>query len=94
VASRDLRFDFMRGFAMLSVMAAHLEFFSWFNFLFWERLGFISAAELFVVASGLVLGLVNRKVADREGWGLSRGASSGALGFFTARLWWRCFWSL
>jgi len=67
--SRDLRFDFMRGFAMLSVMAAHLEFFSWFNFLFWERLGFISAAELFVVASGLVLGLVNRKVADREGLG-------------------------
>ena len=29
--SRDLRFDFMRGFAMLSVVAAHLEFFSWFN---------------------------------------------------------------
>jgi hypothetical protein len=67
--ARDLRFDVLRGFAMLSVVAAHLEFFSWFNFLFWERLGFISAAELFVVASGLVLGQVNRRVADRSGLG-------------------------
>ncbi|TNC66583.1 OpgC domain-containing protein [Rubellimicrobium roseum] len=64
---RDLRFDFLRGFAMLSVVAAHLEMFSWFNFLFWERLGIISAAELFVVASGLVLGLVNRRVIDKAG---------------------------
>ncbi|MFD1912646.1 OpgC domain-containing protein [Halodurantibacterium flavum] len=64
---RDQRFDFLRGYAMLSVIAAHLEMFSWFNFLFWERLGFVSAAELFVVASGLVLGVVNRRVSDREG---------------------------
>jgi hypothetical protein len=78
--SRDLRFDFLRGFAMLSVVAAHLEFFSWFNFLFWERLGFISAAELFLVASGLVLGLVNRKVLEREG-----------MGSVTERLWRRSF---
>jgi hypothetical protein len=78
--SRDLRFDFMRGFAMLSVVAAHLEFFSWFNFLFWERLGIISAAEMFVVTAGLVLGLVNRKVVEREG-----------LGRVTERLWRRSF---
>ncbi len=78
--SRDLRFDFMRGFAMLSVVAAHLEFFSWFNFLFWERLGFISAAELFVVTAGLVLGLVNRKVVEREG-----------MATVTERLWRRSF---
>jgi hypothetical protein len=78
--SRDLRFDFMRGFAMLSVVAAHLEFFSWFNFLFWERLGIISAAEMFVVTAGLVLGLVNRKVIDREG-----------MGRVTERLWRRSF---
>ena len=78
--SRDLRFDFMRGFSMLSVVAAHLEFFSFFNFLFWERLGFISAAELFVVTAGLVLGLVNRKVVDREG-----------MPAVTERLWRRSF---
>lgn len=65
-AARDLRFDFMRGFAMLSVVAAHLEFFDWTDFLFSERLGIISAAELFVVASGLVLGLVNRRVIDKS----------------------------
>lgn len=65
--TRDLRFDFLRGFAMLSVVAAHLEMFSWFNFLFWERLGILSAAELFVVASGLVLGVVNRRVSENEG---------------------------
>ena len=67
--TRDLRFDLLRGFAMLSVVAAHLEMFSWFNFLFWERLGIISAAELFVVASGLVLGVVNRRVSESEGLG-------------------------
>ena len=78
--SRDLRFDFMRGFSMLSVVAAHLEFFSFFNFLFWERLGFISAAELFVVTAGLVLGLVNRKVVEREG-----------MPAVTERLWRRSF---
>jgi hypothetical protein len=49
------------------VVAAHLEFFSWFNFVFWERLGLFSAAEMFVVTAGLVLGLVNRRVAEREG---------------------------
>ncbi|TGN62044.1 hypothetical protein E4L95_08145 [Paracoccus liaowanqingii] len=65
--SRDLRFDFMRGFAMLSVVAAHLEMFSWFNFLFWERLGLISAAGMFIAAAGLVLGRVNRRVMEREG---------------------------
>ena len=53
---------------------------SWFNFLFWERLGFISAAELFLVASGLVLGLVNRKVLEREG-----------MVSVTERLWRRAF---
>lgn len=65
--SRDLRFDFMRGFAMLSVVAAHLEAFSWFNFLFWERLGFVTGAGMFVVTAGLVLGLVNRRAVEREG---------------------------
>jgi hypothetical protein len=65
-ASRDLRFDFMRGFAMLSVVAAHLELFGWQDFLFSERLGIVSAAELFVVASGLVLGQVNRRVIDKS----------------------------
>lgn len=64
---RDLRFDFMRGFAMLSVVAAHFEAFSWFNFIFWERLGIISAAEMFVIASGLVLGLVNRRTIEKDG---------------------------
>ncbi|MES2844211.1 MAG: OpgC domain-containing protein [Pseudomonadota bacterium] len=67
VPGRDLRFDFMRGFAMLSVVAAHFEAFSWFNFIFWERLGIVSAAEMFVIASGLVLGLVNRRVVEKDG---------------------------
>jgi hypothetical protein len=69
LGSRDLRFDFLRGFAMLSVVAAHLEFFDWTDFLFSERLGLVSAAELFVVASGLVLGMVNRRVIDKAGMG-------------------------
>ena len=47
---RDHRFDFLRGFARLVVVASHLAFFSWANVLFSERLAILSAAELFVVA--------------------------------------------
>jgi len=64
--SRDERLDFIRGFACVSFVAAHLEAFNWFNFLFWERLGIFSGAELFVIVSGLLVGMTHREVVDRR----------------------------
>jgi hypothetical protein len=65
-AVRDERLDFIRGFACVSFVAAHFEAFTWFNFLFWERLGIFSGAELFVIVSGLLLGITHREVIDRS----------------------------
>jgi hypothetical protein len=70
-AGRDQRIDFIRGFAMCSVVTVHIEIFSLLNFIFWERLGIVTGAELFVIASGVILGLVHRRTADQTGWGVS-----------------------
>ena len=63
---RDLRFDFLRGLAILSLVTAHFEAFNWSNFVFWERLGIVTGAEMFVMAAGLVLGQIFRYALDRE----------------------------
>ena len=70
--NRDLRFDFMRGFAMCGLVTVHVEVFSLLNLVFWEGLGFVTSAELFVTTSGLVLGLVQRRVIAKHGAGVSR----------------------
>ncbi len=64
---RDERLDFIRGFAAIGFITAHFEAFSCFHFIFWERLGIFSSAELFVMVSGLLLGIVNRDVINRTG---------------------------
>ena len=66
-SNRDLRFDFMRGFAMCGLVTVHVEVFSLLNLIFWEGLGFVTSAELFVTTSGLVLGLVQRRVIAKHG---------------------------
>ncbi|WP_224365511.1 OpgC domain-containing protein [Hyalangium versicolor] len=66
-SERDLRVDFMRGLATVSVVIVHVEFFSLFNFLFWERIGSVSSAEFFVVLSGFVLGQVSLKRVSQQG---------------------------
>ncbi|WP_224249652.1 OpgC domain-containing protein [Hyalangium gracile] len=66
---RDSRVDFLRGVAMVSVVIVHVEFFSLFNFVAWERVGGVSSAEFFVVLSGFVLGEVSRRRVAREGLG-------------------------
>lgn len=63
--SRDLRIDFLRGLIMVSVVVTHLEYFSAFSYLVWERIGIVSSAGGFVVFSGLVLGLVHGRAALR-----------------------------
>jgi hypothetical protein len=64
--SRDARLDFIRGFACVSFVAAHFEAFNWLNFLFWERLGIFSGADLFVLISGLLVGITHREVIDAQ----------------------------
>ncbi len=68
---RDLRIDFMRGLVMLILVVVHIEIFSWFNFLAWERIGIISGAEGFVVLSGYVLGQVHKRVNQNSGFKVS-----------------------
>jgi len=65
---RDLRIDFMRGVVMLILVVVHIEIFSWFNFIAWERIGLISGAEGFVVLSGYVLGQVHKRVNEKSGF--------------------------
>ncbi|NML16396.1 OpgC domain-containing protein [Azohydromonas caseinilytica] len=66
LARRDLRFDFLRGLAILSLVTAHFEAFNWSNFVFWERLGVVTGAEMFVMAAGLVLGQIFRYAVDQQ----------------------------
>lgn len=66
-SSRDLRIDFMRGFVMFILVVVHIEIFSWFNFIAWERIGLISGAEGFVILSGFVLGQVHHRIIVKHG---------------------------
>lgn len=68
---RDLRIDFMRGFVMFILIVVHIEIFSWFNFVAWERIGLISGAEGFVILSGFVLGQVHKRVLAKQSYTVS-----------------------
>ena len=57
---RDLRVDFIRGFVMLILIVVHIDIFSYYNFIAWERLGAVTGAEGFVMLSGAILGLLSR----------------------------------
>lgn len=66
-ATRDLRLDLMRGFVIPLLFASHFEFFSMLMFIGWERLGIVSTAEIFVILSGIVVGMVYGKKVKRVG---------------------------
>jgi hypothetical protein len=65
---RDLRIDFLRGVVMLVLVVVHVELFSLYNFLAWERVGVISGGEGFVILSGCVIGMVYRRRIEQKGW--------------------------
>lgn len=65
---RDLRFDFMRGCAVIAMVVDHVggqE--SWLYFLTGANQFFVSAAEVFVFLSGLVFGIVEVSLIVRQG---------------------------
>ena len=66
--SRDLRLDFLRGLIMMVVITVHMEYFSLFSIFAWERIGYVSSAEGFVILSGIVLGIVYKKRLLHEGF--------------------------
>lgn len=67
-SSRDLRIDFLRGIVVLILIVIHIEVFSIYNLLVWERIGVVSGAEGFTIFSGVVLGMVYRKKIEKMGW--------------------------
>src|SRR5499427_9254394 len=89
--SRDLRIDWLRGLAMTCVIVNHSKLesvLSWFSY---ERFWVVTAAEVFVVLSGVVLGMVYGRRIARDGWravvrGLSRRALTLYLAFIAVTL--------
>jgi len=78
-ASRDLRIDWLRGLAMTFVIVNHSKLASILSWFSYERFWVVTAAEVFVVLSGVVLGMVYGRRLNRDGWlvvvrGLSRRA--------------------
>ncbi|WP_425552498.1 OpgC domain-containing protein [Kocuria aegyptia] len=57
-APRDHRIDMLRGLAIVFVVVNHVGLTSWFQLLTQESVGVVSGAELFVLLSGAVLGMV------------------------------------
>jgi hypothetical protein len=57
---RDLRIDLFRGIAIVFVVVNHLGLVSVFQDVTQEAIGVVSGAELFVLLSGVVLGMVYR----------------------------------
>ncbi len=67
MGDRDLRIDFLRGVAMTVLLLVHFEFYSWYNLIIWERIGFVTGAEIFVALSGIVVGMVYKRKIEKEG---------------------------
>lgn len=77
--TRDSRIDFLRGLAMVCVIVNHSKMSSLLSWFSYERFWVVTGAEVFVVLSGVVLGMVYGKRLNRGGWrpvvaGLSRRA--------------------
>ncbi|WP_411374640.1 OpgC domain-containing protein [Arthrobacter sp. MPF02] len=67
-SNRDSRMDLLRGLAIVFVVVNHLGMTSLFQLLTQEAVGFVSGAELFVLFSGLVVGMVyGPRVKDEFG---------------------------
>lgn len=91
-SKRDLRLDFLRGFAILVLIIDHvLVTDSWFHGISGNAEFIISAAELFYAISGVVVGMVASRQAEsvairrslRRTWELYLATISIALFFLT-----------
>jgi hypothetical protein len=65
---RDLRIDWLRGLAMICVIVNHSKMSSLLSWFSYERFWVVTAAEVFVALSGVVLGMVYSRKLVRCGW--------------------------
>jgi len=66
--ARDLRIDWLRGLAMTCVIVDHSKLSSLLSWFSYERFWTVTAAEVFVVLSGAVLGMVYGPKLNRGHW--------------------------
>jgi hypothetical protein len=67
-SSRDLRIDFMRGIAMAVVIIDHIDIPNLYYLLTHERIGVLTAAEMFIFLSGIIVGIIYSKRIVKDGW--------------------------
>jgi hypothetical protein len=83
--SRDLRIDWLRGLAMACVIVNHSRLQSLLSWVSYERFWTVTAAEVFVVLSGTVLGIVYGNRLKRGEWrDVVRGLSKRAFTLWLA----------
>jgi hypothetical protein len=63
-----VRIDWLRGLAMTCVIVNHSKLSSLLSWFSYERFWVVTAAEVFVVLSGVVLGMVYGRRLARDGW--------------------------
>jgi hypothetical protein len=69
---RDVRLDFLRGFAVFAMVVDHVSGrSSWLYFVTGGDAFYVSAAEAFLFISGLVMGMVYRGIVERHGIGVA-----------------------
>jgi hypothetical protein len=88
---RDLRVDWLRGLAMTCVIVNHSKMSSLLSWFSYQRFWVVTAAEVFVVLSGIVLGTVYSQKLVRGGWlivirGLGRRALTLYIAFLAVTL--------
>ncbi|MCU1634446.1 MAG: acyltransferase protein [Micrococcaceae bacterium] len=64
---RDARIDLLRGWIIISVVVTHIEVAGPWSFISRNLIGTITGAELFVLLSGVVLGMVHPIAVARRG---------------------------
>lgn len=84
-STRDARVDMLRGLAILFVVVNHVGISSMFQLLTQEAVGFVSGAELFVLLSGVVVGMVyGPKAAEGMGVVLDKTSKRAGKLYLTA----------
>lgn len=66
--TRDLSIDWLRGLAMTCVIVNHSRMSSLLSWFSYQRFWIVTAAEVFVVLSGIVIGMVYGRRLARDGW--------------------------
>lgn len=65
--SRDKRLDLFRGWIIIAVVVTHIELSGAWSYVTLNAIGAITGAEMFVLLSGVVLGMVYRPAIRRAG---------------------------